>query len=76
MRLGDWLQKHGFTQKAFADAIGVTQGRVAQLCKGGENPPISLIAKIEAATGGDVTAQDFMPDVDVQPLRLAAGVVQ
>lgn len=62
MRLSDYLRETKTTQEAFAEAIGVTQGRVSQLIKG-ELPSfdraMDLIGRINAATGGLVTASDF-----------------
>lgn len=59
MRLADWLKETGTAQDAFANAIGVTQGRISQLVRGGW-PSADLALKIAAATDGKVTANDFM----------------
>lgn len=62
MRLSEYLRQSGIKQGAFAEAIGVTQGRVSQLLNG-ELPSfdraLDLIRRIEAATNGMVTASDF-----------------
>lgn len=62
MRLSDYLRETKTTQQTFAEAIGVTQGRVSQLIKG-ELPSferaLDLVGRISAATGGKVTADDF-----------------
>lgn len=56
MRLGAWLAEKGVTQDAFAEKIGVTQGRVSQIVKGAL-PSLDLARRIKAATDGDV---DFL----------------
>ncbi len=57
MRITEWLQKTGMTQRAFAELIGVTQGRVSQICASGTDS-LSTAAKIEKATGGEVSASE------------------
>lgn len=57
MRLNQWLQKYSVTQRAFAEKIGVTQGRISQICAIGTDS-LSMAAKIEEATGGEVPAQE------------------
>jgi predicted XRE-type DNA-binding protein len=59
MRLADWLKETGMAQDTFAAAIGVTQGRVSQLVRGGW-PSADLALKIAIVTDGKVTANDFM----------------
>lgn len=62
MRLSEYLRETKTTQKAFADSIGVTQGRVSQLIKGDMpafDRAVDLLTRISAATAGKVTAADF-----------------
>jgi transcriptional regulator with XRE-family HTH domain len=59
MRFDKWFYKQsGLTQEAFADAVGVTQGRIWQLLHG-DRPSLRLGLRIEDATGGEVTIYDF-----------------
>ena len=58
MRLDEWLRRSGTTQSAFADEIGVTQGRVSQIVNG-DTPSVDLLIKIARATGGRVGLRDF-----------------
>jgi len=58
MQLSAWLQESGLTQDAFGRAVGVTQGRIAQLLQGGL-PSMALAIRIEEATGGEVTRADW-----------------
>lgn len=57
MKLADWLQINGITQRAFAEQIGVTQGRISQICAAGTDS-LSTASKIEEATQGAVTATE------------------
>lgn len=59
MKLSDWLSKQeGLTQAAFADQVGCTQGRIAQIING-DLPSMHLAKRIRMATGGVVTPNDF-----------------
>lgn len=67
MRFADWFNRQeGLTQESFAHAVGVTQGRIAQLLNG-DLPSMQLAARIKEATGGKVTPNDF-----IQPERAAS----
>lgn len=67
MKLADWIAESGLTQKAFAERVGVSQGRIAQIISGGY-PRKGLAARIALATDGKVTANDFVAD---QPEKVA-----
>jgi len=58
MRLADWLAKEGMTQQAFADLIGVTQGRVSQICLYGTGS-LATAAKIVDACNGEVSFDEL-----------------
>jgi len=64
MRLSEWLKENGKTQDWLANEVGVTQGRISQLSREGAKS-LDVIAKIKQATGGAVTADDFLPDAEV-----------
>lgn len=59
MRLSDWLAKENMTQQAFAELIGVTQGRVSQVCSRGTDS-LRLATKISDITNGEVPPDDVM----------------
>lgn len=65
MKLADWIAESGLTQKAFADRVGVSQGRIAQILAGGY-PRKGLAARIALATDGKVTANDFVSDIPAE----------
>lgn len=61
MQFSVWFAaQEDLTQQAFAKRVGVTQGRIAQLLSGAL-PSMALAARIQKATKGDVTPNDFMP---------------
>lgn len=62
MTLSDFLSQAGITERSFGDAIGVTQSAVSKYCKGLRRPRPTVVLAIMKATGGKVTANDFLPD--------------
>lgn len=63
MQLAEYLEAHGISQVEFADKIGVTPGRVSQLTITGLaslRRTMDIIRRIERATGGKVTAKDWL----------------
>lgn len=64
MKLRQWLSEHkDVTQTEFAARIGVSAGYVSRLCddKDGVTPSLQIAAKIQEATGGEVTMAEFLP---------------
>lgn len=59
MKLAQWLSANKTSQRVFAERIGVTQGRVSQICLAGCNN-LRLIELIAKETSGQVTVADFM----------------
>lgn len=59
MKLPDWLAKEEMTQQAFADLLGVTQGRVSQICARGTDS-LRMAQKISEVTNGEVPPDDVM----------------
>lgn len=64
MKLAEYLDREGIKRGDFAERIGVSAGRVTQLCDGGW-PSSDVAEKIVVETGGAVTADDFLPARDV-----------
>ncbi|MEY4906118.1 MAG: helix-turn-helix protein [Bacteroidota bacterium] len=60
MKLNDYLSQKKITQTKFAKIIGMSQGNVSEYSRGIRFPSFKTIAKITAATGGLVTANDFV----------------
>lgn len=60
MKLSDWLAKENMSQRAFAELIGLTQGRVSQICLRGCGD-MSTARAIVMQTSGEVDYSDLLP---------------
>lgn len=60
MRLKTYLRLNGLTQKQFAENVGSTYWAVRKWCYGERMPRPAQLRKINSATNGQVTANDFM----------------
>jgi len=59
MTLAQWLRRTAVSQADFARMIGVTQATVCRYVAGTRIPRRAIMARIEHATGGQVTPADF-----------------
>jgi 3,4-dihydroxy 2-butanone 4-phosphate synthase/GTP cyclohydrolase II len=59
MKLGEWLERSGFTQVELARALGVTQGRISQVLAGAK-PSFDLANRIQSITKNKVRPEDFI----------------
>lgn len=57
MNLDEYLASHDVTASAFAEKIGVSAASVTRIRQGRQNIPLSLAAKIVAASDGKVTLE-------------------
>jgi len=60
MKLSEYLKIKGIRRGEFAVAIGVSAGRITQLCDESGWPSRGVAEKIAAVTEGEVTANDFL----------------
>lgn len=60
VNLRDWRKKHGLTQQALAEALGLTNSAITKYEKGAQRPRTDVAKRIEAFTKGDVTAASLM----------------
>jgi len=72
MKLADYISETQTTASRFAGEIGVPVSTITRLLRGERSPGIALVARITAATGGAVTAEDFFPAP--QPAQGEQGV--
>lgn len=61
MILSRYLERKKLSPSAFAETIGVKRQTVHRYLNGERTPWPDVMARITAATGGAVTANDFMP---------------
>lgn len=65
-KLGDWLKRTGTKRSAFAESIGVAPSYVTLLCSDAPAwPGRDVAARIREATNGEVSADDFLPPVEL-----------
>lgn len=55
-----WMAQEGITRTEFAAKIGIEQGSLSDLCRGRSWLSRKTARAIERATGGEVTASDFV----------------
>lgn len=70
MRLSAYLDENRIKRSAFAETIRVSPGYVTDLCEDRCWPGRDVILRIREATGGAVTADDFLPareDAEARP---------
>ncbi len=61
MKLSHYLDEKSLNASAFAAVVGVEPSTVTRLLRGERAPSLALAARIREATGGKVTADDFLP---------------
>jgi predicted XRE-type DNA-binding protein len=62
IRLAKWLKDNKISQRTFGEMVGLTQGRVSQICLNGTNS-LRMAKKISEATDGALTIEDcFTPE--------------
>ena len=59
MELSGWLERTRTPRSAFARAVGVSPGRITQICEG-DLPSLELAERIARETAGAVTPNDFV----------------
>lgn len=60
MTLSEYLTQQKMSQRQIAGALGVHPAQVTRWTKGTLLPSLEMVARIEAATGGQVRADDWM----------------
>ena len=60
MTLLDYLQKHGLSQQALGDRLGLTQSTISRYVSGERMPKREHLRRIMEETGGLVTPTDFL----------------
>lgn len=63
MQLKSFLTKHGLTETAFAERLGVSQVTINRYILGKRFPSPEMILRIAAETGGKVKVADWYEQV-------------
>lgn len=61
-----WLFEREMTPTAFAGRYGFSNSTISEIVSRKKTPSLAMVARLCAATGGDLTANDFMPPVSPQ----------
>ena len=61
MQLADWMAKHDFLDREFAEEIGVRRATVSRFRSGALIPSFTLMIRIYEVTDGAVSPNDFLP---------------
>lgn len=69
MKLAEYLETNGIKRGEFATSIGVSGGRVTQLCEEDSWPSREVAERIARVTAGAVTADDFLRLDDAEEVR-------
>lgn len=66
MKLDEYLSAKSITDVAFAATIGRSPSSISRIRRGLVRPDWSTMDAIKAATNGDVTPNDFIPDLPLE----------
>lgn len=61
MTLAEYLSSKRLTDEAFASIVNLSQSQISRIKRGISRPSWSAVEAIERATGGEVSASDFLP---------------
>lgn len=56
-----YLTERGLTNAVFGRSVGASEATISRLRNGKQAPSYALVRRIREATGGAVTADDFLP---------------
>lgn len=62
MTLREWLKKNKISAEIFAGKVNASEGAVLKWLSGERFPRPESLRRIQLATGGKVTANDFVAD--------------
>lgn len=69
MKLNDYLTSRGLTPEAFAELIEIDPVSVRRYVQETRRPKWDVAARIARVTGGEVTANDFLPEAPPEVLK-------
>lgn len=71
--LREWRTKHGLTQGALADRLDVEASHISMIEREIKRPSMTLAARIQEITGGEITPNDFLYDAERSRSREAVA---
>lgn len=63
MKLAEWMREQSLDDDAVAAMVDADRVTVSRVRRGVNKPSWLLAARLKAASGGRVTADDFLPDL-------------
>ena len=64
MKLHSWITDNKFTLASFAKEAGTSHAQISRILNGKRRPSWKLALRIQAATGGEVPASEWEPDIE------------
>jgi transcriptional regulator with XRE-family HTH domain len=61
--IANYRQRHGLTLEQFGVLVGVNKATVLKWERGSLRPGIDVMARVVAATHGEVSARELRPDI-------------
>lgn len=61
-KLREYRIARGLSQEDFAKSVGVQKAAISRIEQGKRVPSMGLVSRICEASGGELTANDFMPE--------------
>ena len=59
VRLKNWRERYGLSQRALGECLGISQEYVCQLEGGKKTPGLSVASAIERKTNGEIPSRDW-----------------
>ena len=69
MRLSEWMTSRNLDDEGMAALVQADRSVISRIRRGVNRPSWALAARFKAATGGEVTADDFLPDDSADEAR-------
>jgi DNA-binding XRE family transcriptional regulator len=66
-KLREYRVARGLSQSTFAASVGVKKATISRIEKGKRVPSMGLVARIVEISGGELSADDFMPEPSPLP---------
>jgi DNA-binding XRE family transcriptional regulator len=63
MKLADWMASRGLDDEKMGELVQADRSSISRIRRGINSPSWDLAARIKVTTGGEVTADDFLPEM-------------
>ena len=73
MKLADWMTANSLDDDRVAEMVNADRATVSRIRREVNKPSWPLAARIKAASDGQVTAEDFLPEIPELPAQDAGA---